>query len=59
MALAQFEVQKQHAANESSQTGSMVNSDGLFDDIEYEKGIDFMLNHEEKVLSARVEKETN
>lgn len=49
VALAQFEVQKQHAANESSQTGSMVNSDGLFDDIEYEKGIDFMLNHEEKV----------
>ena len=40
-------------------TGSMVHSDGLFDDIEYEKGIDFMLNQDDKVQSARGLKETN
>jgi hypothetical protein len=31
----------------------MIHSDGLFDDIDYEKGIDFMLNTDDKSLSAR------
>lgn len=42
---------------DSSISGSMIHSDGLFDDIEYEKGIDFMFNFDEKNKSEKNNKE--
>ena len=38
---------------DSSISGSMIHSDGLFDDIEYEKGIDFMFNLDDKTQSDK------
>ena len=57
-ALAQFEAQKEmaqakDAQMDSSISGSMIHSDGLFDDIEYEKGIDFMFNLDDKTQSDK------